>query len=59
MPFLPQAMQLAVPVLVPNEMHTESAHGQCGTFTLPVLAVELCLRSQLCVNGPRALEDVF
>lgn len=52
-------MQLAVPVLVPNEMHTESAHGQCGTFTLPVLAVELCLRSQLCVNGPRALEDVF
>lgn len=59
MPFLPRAVLLAVPILVPNETHTGSARCRCGTFALPALAVELCLHSQLCVNGPRALEDAF
>lgn len=30
-------------------MHTGSARCHCGTFTLPVLTVELCLHSQLSV----------
>lgn len=35
----------------PRNVHTGSAHCLCGTVTFPVLVVELCLHSQLCVNG--------